>query len=78
MRTSPFLPTIVKNHYQCLNTELELKHGFSQQALAIIRLISVFQVFISLSAVPVCKSANNARKVLNNAFLLMLFFKIGI
>ena len=55
-----------------------VENGFSQEAIVIVRLILGFHHWItSFLAIPVRKSANNARKVRNNAFL-MLFFKIGI
>ena len=53
-----------------------VENGFSQQAIVIVRLISGFHHWItSFLAVSVCKSANNARKVLNNAFLMLFFSK---
>ena len=51
-----------------------VENGFSQQAIVIVRLISGFHHWItSFLAIPVCKSADNARKVRNNAFLMLFF-----
>ena len=55
---------------QLLHTELELKMAFHSKQL---HSFSWFLVFICFSAVSVRKSANNARKVLNNAFLCFFF-----
>ena len=63
------------DHYQTVAKHRTwAENGFSQQAIVI---VGWFQILTSLSAVPSCKRPNNARKILNNAFL-MLFFKIGI
>ena len=69
--------SVVELQMACYGKQFGVFSSLHQFRFRFSSIVQLFQFAINLSAVSVCKRANNAQKVPQNAFL-MLFFKKGI